>query len=287
MKTILLYNVDGVYKTEEFGPYVIDAHPAELDNNQGFIEADSISVPINDGMMINIKVVRQGGKLGFLFAEGEGMSSYCYRSVERPLFKYDQIRIYSNKNLADDEAYAIVREDSKWKVLKLDANNLKVSVIQTGAEDENLRDMLACIPEEYCYGMNPFTYTPERITQLNESEIFVFGSNKEGRHIGGAAKIAAEKFGAQAGVGVGRTGKCYAIPTMDGSLDLISQYVEGFRCYALCHPELTFLVTRIGCGIAGWKDAEIAPLFNFGPFYTLPNLVFPKEWDCYLNVGEQ
>ena len=118
--------------------------------------------------------------------------------------------------------------------------------------------------------------TPARITSLATNEIFVFGSNKEGNHLGGAAAAAAQLFGAQWGVGVGRTGQCYAIPTMDGSLDLIAEYVEGFRCYAACHPELTFYVTPIGCGIAGWTEEQIAPLFAFA--HNMANVILPKGW---------
>lgn len=90
----------------------------------------------------------------------------------------------------------------------------------------------------------------------------MFGSNKEGLHGGGAARIAYEEFGAEWGVGVGITGQCYAIPTMDGRIDIICKHVDDFTAYAKEHPELTFQVTRIGCGIAGWRDSEIAPLLN-------------------------
>ena len=118
--------------------------------------------------------------------------------------------------------------------------------------------------------------TPAFITELREGEIFVFGSNKEGMHGGGAARIACGKFGARWGEGIGMTGRCYAIPTMDGSLDIIRKHVDDFTEYAAAHPELTFLVTRIGCGIAGWKDSEIAPLF--GKASELGNVTLPEEF---------
>ena len=118
--------------------------------------------------------------------------------------------------------------------------------------------------------------TPAFITELREGEIFVFGSNKEGMHGGGAARIAYEKFGAKWGEGIGMTGRCYAIPTMDGSLDIIRKHVDDFTEYAAAHPELTFLVTRIGCGIAGWKDSEIAPLFRKAS--ELGNVTLPEEF---------
>ena len=118
--------------------------------------------------------------------------------------------------------------------------------------------------------------TPDFITELKEGEIFVFGSNKEGMHGGGAARIAYKEFGAIWGEGVGMTGRCYAIPTMDGSLDIIRKHVDDFTEYAAAHPELTFLVTRIGCGIAGWRDSEIAPLFRKAS--ELGNVTLPEEF---------
>ena len=103
--------------------------------------------------------------------------------------------------------------------------------------------------------------TPEHINSLKGNEIFVFGSNLAGMHAGGAARIAVEKFGAIMGQGVGLQGQSYAIPTMQGGPDTILPYVEEFIRFADMHPELTFLVTKIGCGIAGFTPREIAPLF--------------------------
>ena len=103
--------------------------------------------------------------------------------------------------------------------------------------------------------------TPEHITSLKSNEIFVFGSNLAGAHAGGAAYLAYQRFGAVMGQGVGLQGQSYAIPTMQGGPDTILPYVEEFIRFADMHPELTFLVTKIGCGIAGFTPAEIAPLF--------------------------
>ena len=104
-------------------------------------------------------------------------------------------------------------------------------------------------------------FTPDFIKELRPDEIFVFGSNLAGHHGGGAAYIANAKFGAEWGVGVGPTGLCYAIPTMQGGVETIKPYVDDFIEYAKQHPGQKFLVTRIGCGIAGFTDDEIAPLF--------------------------
>ena len=119
-------------------------------------------------------------------------------------------------------------------------------------------------------------YTPENIRILAENEIFVFGSNLQGMHGGGAARAAMDRFGAIWGQGVGMQGQCYAIPTMHGGVDAIRPYVDEFIEYAMQHPELTFLVTRIGCGIAGFRDEQMAPLF--APAFNLPNVVLPKSF---------
>ena len=104
-------------------------------------------------------------------------------------------------------------------------------------------------------------YTPENITELGPDEIFVFGSNLAGRHAGGAARVARERFGAVMGQGVGLQGQSYAIPTMQGGVETIKPYVDEFIELAREWDQTTFYVTRIGCGIAGFKDSEIAPLF--------------------------
>ena len=118
--------------------------------------------------------------------------------------------------------------------------------------------------------------TPNHISKLAESEIFVFGSNLDGHHYGGAARIAEEKFGAIFGQGVGLQGQSYAIPTMHGGVDVIKPYVDEFIEFAKQHPELTFLVTRIGCGIAGFKDSEIAPLFKGA--LGMANIALPQSF---------
>jgi len=110
------------------------------------------------------------------------------------------------------------------------------------------------------------------------TDIFVFGSNLEGRHGKGAAK-AALSMGAVYGKGIGPWGSTYAIPTKSTpyiSLPLkdIKTYVDDFISYALRRPELTFYVTRIGCGLAGYTDTDIAPMFKDVP----KNCILPKEW---------
>lgn len=119
-------------------------------------------------------------------------------------------------------------------------------------------------------------YTPEMITRLVGNEIFVFGSNLAGLHGGGAARLAYNRFGAVWGQGVGLQGQCYAIPTMHGGVEAIKPYVEDFIEFAFSHPEYTFLVTKIGCGIAAFTVYEIAPLFTRA--IDLENVILPEEF---------
>lgn len=119
-------------------------------------------------------------------------------------------------------------------------------------------------------------YTPENITDLGPDDIFVFGSNLQGDHAGGAARVAYDRFGAIRGQGVGIQGQSYAIPTMQGGIETIRPYVEQFTDLAREWDQNTFYVTRIGCGIAGFTDEEIAPLFDEA--YDLYNVRLPKSF---------
>ena len=127
-----------------------------------------------------------------------------------------------------------------------------------------------------------------------KNQIFVFGSNKAGRHGAGAAKAARKNYGAEYYNGFGMQGQSYAIPTKDFNLqtmelDEIKYYVMIFLRFAISNPDKEFLVTRIGCGLAGYKDKDIAPMFKKAP----SNCSFAKEWEPYLvkstrkkNVGK-
>jgi hypothetical protein len=125
-------------------------------------------------------------------------------------------------------------------------------------------------------GIERPAHTPDFITELKSDEIFVFGSNLAGSHGGGAAYVAWRKFGAIMGQGVGLQGQSYGIPTMQGGVETIRPYVDEFIAFAKAHPELFFYVTRIGCGIAGFRDEEIAPLFTAAR--GVPNICLPENF---------
>lgn len=124
--------------------------------------------------------------------------------------------------------------------------------------------------------MNTKRISSSYITRLAPSEVFVFGSNLQGMHGGGATRMANKHFGAVWGQGVGLYGQSYAIPTMHGGVEAIKPYVDEFILFAKRHGELDFLVTEIGCGIAGFSVQEMAPLF----FAAIEdNLLDWNAWD--------
>lgn len=114
--------------------------------------------------------------------------------------------------------------------------------------------------------------------------IFVFGSNLAGRHGKGAALHAKTYYNAEYGVGKGRTGNAYAIPTKDERLRTLALweieiYIQEFFEYALHHPDLQFTLTRVGCGLAGYRNEDMVPLFENCP----SNCTLPKEWSKLIN----
>lgn len=123
----------------------------------------------------------------------------------------------------------------------------------------------------------------KRVRRLmgNPNHIFVFGSNLEGVHGKGAALEAKARYGAKQGQGVGRQGAAYAIPTKVSwrsrkgmPVHIIAEHVNVFLLYARMRSDLTFVLTRIGCGYAGYQGTDIAPLFRFAP----KNVILPTGW---------
>ena len=129
-------------------------------------------------------------------------------------------------------------------------------------------------------------FTPDKITKLKKNQVFVFGSNEAGIHGAGAAKLAEEKFGAIRGMGYGLQGKSFGIPTKDAfsrtlPLDKIEFYVYSFLTEVMEYPDTEFLVTKIGCGLAGYSEDEIANLFK-GKFIP-ENVTLPESFFNIIN----
>lgn len=119
------------------------------------------------------------------------------------------------------------------------------------------------------------------VKELNPNDIFVFGSNESGRHGKGAAKTAM-RWGAKYGQAEGLQGRTYAIPTVNASISnklsitKIKKYVDKFIEFAKVTPENIYLVTEIGCGLAGWEVKDIAPLFVNA--IKVENIYLPKKF---------
>ena len=148
-------------------------------------------------------------------------------------------------------------------------DSTQLGILQRFAEQYMLRP--APVAKEHAT-----RFTPEKICTLQPNEVFVFGSNLQGRHAGGAARAALNHFGAIWGQGVGLQGQSYAIPTMHGGVNAIAPYVQEFIDFAAAHPDLHFYVTRIGCGIAGFTDEQMAPLFRGALTHT--NVSLPESF---------
>ncbi|GAA2892577.1 A1S_2505 family phage non-structural protein [Microbacterium esteraromaticum] len=119
--------------------------------------------------------------------------------------------------------------------------------------------------------------TPDVVVTLRPDEVFVFGSNASGQHGGGAARVAYERFGAVWGEGHGHHGRSYAIDTMSG-LGVLASEARAFLTYAAEHPDLRFLLTPVGCGIAGYTPEQVAPLFAGAP----DNVTVPSSFAPFL-----
>ena len=120
-------------------------------------------------------------------------------------------------------------------------------------------------------------------TLPEDEAILVFGSNLAGRHGAGCAVVARKRFGAVYGVGIGRTGRCYALPTKSENLRLLGmkrmqEFIQEFREHTKCNKHETYFVTRVACRLAGYEDADIAPLFRG----ATRRCNFPIDWKEYV-----
>lgn len=237
-------------------------------------------------------VVYRNGKFGFFSTDwvSQGYLSGKCNPIGDP-FGYDAAYVCSiNQNLAIEDGttggYLALRRNGRWIMYAIDYGRVTLVI----KDEPSIESIFKIVHERTWVGMywrnlledvkmsrKEMDHTPDLISKLEPYQIFVFGSNLEGQHIGGAAKVAYEKFGAKWGQGVGLQGQSYAIPTMNLPLGKIKDYICEFISFANCHQEYQFLVTRIGCGIAGFKDRDIAPLFYDAKHQR--NIILPKSFD--------
>jgi len=148
---------------------------------------------------------------------------------------------------------------------------------------------------QFRYSLYPpkYKYSPDYITELKEDEIFTFGSNIQSRHGAGAAKLAVDKFGAIYGQAEGLQGQSYAIITTDLSksyrpsvdIQVVKDSIDKFIEFAINQPHLTFLVTEIGCGLAGFTVEQVAPMFKRVLLECISNIRLPKQFVRHIIVS--
>lgn len=220
-------------------------------------------------MEIKIKVTRfevidgkKTGKLLVLSLDPKEMAVYKTDTTLR-------------KNIEERVQRSGVFKFNEVKDLKYDMKEFLTAwrkEVSQAKDDENAEQILL-------QRANEQRITPARISSLMENEIFVFGSNALGQHMGGAARQAVQQFGAIMGVGHGIQGSSYAINTMSGIPDM-KKDIKDFEEYATSHPEQRFLVTAIGCGIAGYTPEQVAPLFK--GCRDISNVTLPEEFWYYI-----
>ena len=233
---------------------------------------------------------KKGGRYGFF--RNDGFQMGCNPGTSHPIgdfFGYSDAKMILLDGVNDEyvgfvsdipckRCILALKNSNGWTVYSFDLDLMNAEYADTDLPGLRLlfKDMPKFVVSDIENTMLYAKASPDRIETLGDNQIFVFGSNLEGMHVGGAAKIAHEKFGAVWDQGVGFQGRSYAIPTMHGPVDAIKPYVDKFLKFASLHPELDFLVTRIGCGIAGFKDEEIAPLFKGAA--KLANVHLPEHF---------
>lgn len=176
--------------------------------------------------------------------------------------------------------------DEEWRRMKTDYDELmRFRKTIKGKPDDATRLQLDLNNQWLARCFMQLNYHPDGTKPVNDGNtIFVFGSNRAGIHGAGAAKEALENWGAYWGIGTGRMGQSYGIPTKDEKvesepLDKIEYFIkEIFLPFAAKKSDLTFFVTRVGCGLAGYSDEQIAPFFKGATM----NCNFPEQWKPYL-----
>lgn len=192
------------------------------------------------------------------------------------LQRYDTIKVLSDgtpDEISENAIYVIGSRAGKYETISLSEKGSPVK-----SEFSTLAEAEAQIPKGYsvrCKLASGYIDTP-----LPDEQVFVFGSNPDGNHNGGAAAVALLLFGAKMGVAEGLAGHSYALPSVVGNLEEFKKHIDIFISFVKDHPEKEFVLTRVGCGSAFWTDNHIAPLFSDA--FDLPNVFFPPEWDSII-----
>lgn len=241
-----------------------------------FVELMKEAMDLAESDISDFDAIRQLGE-GWVAEETIAIALF---SVMRHIDSFERCVVCAVNHDGDSDSTGAVAGNIIGAILGYDAipdkykKNLEIAEVILSVADDlagvtDPKQMSERYAKHHPYGIDDklkfitgMKFTPENIMELGPDDIFVFGSNLAGHHAGGAARVARRRFGAIEGQGVGMQGQSYAIPTMQGGVETIKPYVDDFIEVARECDQNTFYVTRIGCGIAGFTDEEIAPLFR-------------------------
>lgn len=193
----------------------------------------------------------------------------------------DAVEVAHGMNIENSMNFSATKEDTQrmWREHRYSNQMYYEKLRMAKMRGEHLFEDKEFFSSSQTYGR----ITPDVVTSLASGEIFVFGSNVAGRHDGGASAYACRNFGAVYGNGNGPQGRCYAIPTVGCPIASTQRYVDEFIDYAIAHPDLTFLVTPIGCGNGGYHPMDVAMMFERAR--SVSNIHLPELFWKYINIG--
>lgn len=207
---------------------------------------------------------------------GTGYAIDYARQLGKPMLIYNQADCFWYFSQNGEGLRVSKSQNPNWEMIRY----TNIAGIGTRNINSNGENAIKCFLQNNSCDVAPKRYTPYAINSLKEGEIFVFGSNLQGIHGKGAA-LTARKFGAKIGVGEGLQGQTYALPTKRTPYEPLTQlevamYIGEFIEFAKSKPHLTFLVTKVGCGNAGFTEEQIKPMFADAHNYS--NIILPEKW---------
>ena len=207
---------------------------------------------------------------------GTGYAISYARELKKPMLVYNQADCFWYFSQNGEGLRTSKNQNPTWEMIKY----MNITGIGTREINSNGENAIRCFLQNSLCDVAQKRHTPEYVNTLQEGEIFVFGSNLQGIHGKGSA-LTARKFGAKIGVGEGLQGQTYALPTKRTPYEPLTivevmLYVGDFIEVAKSKPHLTFLVTKIGCGNAGFTEEQIKPMFAGAEQYK--NIILPRGW---------
>lgn len=274
MENIWIITTDGHHEISNVPNEILeDSHVDDIKFIKMNDEADAAYAAVSYHISVNGKTRE---RLSFFILDQQ---DHRYKAP-LDIKDYDSIRVYTDPSNTGDDVYAVVSKDNLFQTLHIEARpEGGLSVIHD--KGTTVSECKALIPARFSTVAYKWCTA---IRSLSCEQVLVFGSDDIGSHKGGAAAFAVKYFGAVPGVSEGLAGQSYAIPSMSGQLNVMRKHVRTFIDFAKDHQEYEFLLTRVGCGTAGWADYQIAPLFKRA--LDLPNILIPFSWEQYRDLDD-